>query len=343
MLKNRWYKFLIVSFFVSFFCSGFAVMQYKAKAPAIEGEKSNSFYFVASENGIISKVDGTINKIIGKIHIEGNPEDIKVSEDGSILGVTLSKGEKENGFILFYNIKNNQLLKKIEVGKKPSSIEFTPNNRYALVTNTESNSISVIDTENYTVLQSIPTGKGPKGFCISKNGNYGYVANTKDNTVAVIDILNSRTIKKIKVGKHPIDTAVTYDGKSMFVTLDKEKAIAKVDLVTEKVRKIELEGEPTSMYIQPGDKYVFAPIKSEEIDRLLKINIDTKEIEERLEIGKGHHNIDGSSDNKFIYVTNSDENTVSIIDKEENGTISRLNVDKGPKVIEYKSIENNKK
>jgi DNA-binding beta-propeller fold protein YncE len=49
-----------------------------------------------------------------------------------------------------------------------------------------------------------------------------------------------------------------------------------------------------------------------------KINIKTKKVVATIETGKGAHGVVTSPDHKYVFVTNMFENTVSVIDKEQN-------------------------
>ncbi len=54
-----------------------------------------------------------------------------------------------------------------------------------------------------------------------------------------------------------------------------------------------------------------------------------------IETGKGAHGVVTSTDNIRIYVTNMFDNTVSVIDNQENKVISQVNVGATPNGISY--------
>ena len=244
-----------------------------------------------------------------------------------------------NGSALFYDIDTGTLIKKVEVGEHPAQIVFSQDGKYVLVANNEDNNISVIDAKTYKVINNISVGKGPHGFRISNDSKFAYIANMGEETVSVVDIKNNKEIKKIKVGKTPITTGITSDGNILLVTINGENSLAIVDLATDKVEKIAVGVGPAQVYIQPDDKYAFVANQGTEespSNTVLKIEIATKKVVATIETGKGAHGVVTSPDNKFVYVTNMYDNTVSVIDNATNKVVEIVAVDETPNGISYK-------
>jgi YVTN family beta-propeller protein len=66
-----------------------------------------------------------------------------------------------------YDLITNKLSAKISVGKCPNWFAFTNDGKYIAVTNSESNSVSIIDAKTQKVLSEVPVGKGPKRIDIA--------------------------------------------------------------------------------------------------------------------------------------------------------------------------------
>jgi YVTN family beta-propeller protein len=63
------------------------------------------------------------------------------------------------------------------------------------------------------------------------------------------------------------------------------------------------------------------------------VDITTKSVTATIETGKGSHGVVTSSDNKYAYVTNMFENTVSVIDLAAKKVVKTLEVGKVPNGI----------
>jgi YVTN family beta-propeller protein len=304
--------------------------------------EEGNFIFTANEGGSINKIDSTSNQVINTIKVEGAVHNVQVSPDGTILGATVvpSGGHGEHndhsestGKALFYDTNTDELIKEVEVGNHPAHIVFTENGKYALVTNNEDNTVSVIDLKDYNVIQTISTGKGPHGFRISSDSQFAYVANMGEDSVSVIDLENMGEEKKIVVGSTPVTTAITSDGKTLLATLHTENSVVIVDLESGETTKVPVGKGPAQVYIRSDNQFAFIANQGSEdtpSNSISKIDLATKKVVATIETGSGAHGVVTSPDNQFVYVTNMFENTVSVIDNTQNKVIETILVDKIP-------------
>ncbi|MBB6284943.1 YVTN family beta-propeller repeat protein [Geobacillus subterraneus] len=307
-------------------------------------EAKNDYYFTANEGGSISKIDVKTNEVVATINVDGAVHNVQVSPDGNILGATLvpemhhghDQSMDMKGLALFYNTETNELIKKVKVGRHPAHIVFTENGKYALVTNNEDDDVSVIDMGSYSVIQTIPTGKGPHGFRISKDSQYAYVANMGEDSVSVLNLKTMKEEKKIKAGSTPVTTGITSDGKTLVVTLNAENALAIVDVTSGKVEKVPVGQGPAQVYVDPNDTFAYVAnqgTKETPSHSVSKVNIKTKQVVATIETGDGAHGVVTSPDGKYVFVTNMFDNTVSVIDQEQNKAIQTVQVGEMPNGI----------
>ncbi len=103
-----------------------------------------------------------------------------IASDGSVSVVDLAAGKE---------------LRQIQVGLHPSGIVATPSGRHVLVANSNSDTISVIDTIHDEVIETISTrpaekllfGSGPNALAVSPDGKTAYVSNGTNNAVGVVE------------------------------------------------------------------------------------------------------------------------------------------------------------
>src|SRR6185369_9815241 len=72
-----------------------------------------------------------------------------------------------------------------------SSLQGAP---LAYITNTGTNTISIIDTETDTVVNTVTVGTSPNGVTINSQGTLLYVGYQSLNTIAVIDIATNQIL-----------------------------------------------------------------------------------------------------------------------------------------------------
>ena len=74
---------------------------------------------------------------------------------------------------------------------------------FAYITNTNSNSVSVIDTATNTVVTTVPVGFAPLGVAVNPTGTQVYVANYSPSNVSVIDTATNTVAATVAVGALP--------------------------------------------------------------------------------------------------------------------------------------------
>ena len=94
----------------------------------------------------------------------------------------------------------------IPVGLQPQGLAISPDAKQLYVANSNSNSVSVINTTTAppSTVVMIPVGAGPFGAAVTPDGKHAYVTNQAPNTVTVIDFL----VTTIPVGSNPTGVGI---------------------------------------------------------------------------------------------------------------------------------------
>jgi YVTN family beta-propeller protein len=119
----------------------------------------------------------------------------------------------------------------ISVGSKPNSIAFGLGNIY--VTNSGSNTISVIDGKTNKVVATIPVGTSPHDIIGSMLGKL-YVTNSGSDNVSVIDGKTNKVVATIPVSHFPRGIAVADNG-FIYTTNSGSDNVSVIDGKTNKV------------------------------------------------------------------------------------------------------------
>jgi len=113
----------------------------------------------------------------------------------------------------------------------------------AYVTNTDCDTVAVIDTVTNTVVATIPVGDGPFGVAITPDGTRAYVANL-GGTVSVIDTVTNTVIATVPVGGSPRGVAITPDGARVYIANQSSNSLSVIDTGTNTVVDTVLVGLP---------------------------------------------------------------------------------------------------
>jgi YVTN family beta-propeller protein len=82
----------------------------------------------------------------------------------------------------------------------------------AVVANSGSNTISILDIVNSAVLSNVTVGNQPVALAVSSNGNTAYVANYTDGMVTEVNLGTDTPVTTIAVGGQPTSVALTAAG-----------------------------------------------------------------------------------------------------------------------------------
>lgn len=100
---------------------------------------------------------------------------------------------------------------------------------YAYITNSNSDTVSVIDTATNTVIETVNVEERPYGVAVTPDGKRVYVANRDSDSVSVIDTTTNKVTKTIDTADDPHGIAVAPDGKRVYVTHYDSSIVSVID------------------------------------------------------------------------------------------------------------------
>lgn len=152
--------------------------------------------------------------------------------------------------------------------------------------------------------------------------SYFILVMNRDATISVIDpIIGISGITKLYTQillKRPGgDWARSADNKRMYVSMPQVDEVAVVDTETFKVAGYLPAGnKPLRVVLQKDEKYLWAAgsgLKSE-VTSVVAIDLVSGEKAVEIPIGGGHHEIIISDDDRYVFASNREEGTISVID-----------------------------
>jgi YVTN family beta-propeller protein len=111
-------------------------------------------------------IDPRARRIVKEYDIKGKaPHLVKLANDR----VWAYTSNTDTGTVSAVDLETGEV-QVIPIGERPQGMAFSPDNRRLYVTNLNSDSISVIDTQSKTRIGEIPTGKGPVRIRVTPDG-----------------------------------------------------------------------------------------------------------------------------------------------------------------------------
>jgi len=226
------------------------------------------------------------------------------------------------GNVAIVNTSTMALVSAITSGTtNPYGVAATPDGSEVWVTESGTNTVSVIPTTGSTpnkISGTVVVGIYPHGIAIAPDGKTAYVANTGPNTgrggsqtVSVIDVASRTVTGTVRVGEAPQVVTISPDGSLAFVSC--ADGVYVITTSSGSVRKVpERVRNPHGVAVTPDGTHVY--ITDSVQDKIVVVNASSLRTMARIRVGKTPWNTAFDAQGSRAYVTNANDNTVSVID-----------------------------
>jgi YVTN family beta-propeller protein len=166
---------------------------------------------------------------------------------------------------------------------------------------------------------------------LSLNAYYVIVMN-QDATLTVVDPLfgfgNTKLLALIPLKSPAEDWALTEDQNRLFVSQPGSHTVSAIDTASWKVvRNIDVRAAPSRIGLQPDNQYLWVAVAG----GVTAISTSGLRMVARIPTGAGDHDLAFSSDSHFLFVTNREAGSVSVIDVRK--LVKKGDVVSGPQPI----------
>jgi YVTN family beta-propeller protein len=199
------------------------------------------------------------------------------------------------------------------------------------VTNTKSNSVSIIDTNTFEVVGTIALGPGkPNRIVFHPDGKIAWVVYDKSRDLGVIDAEARKLVRRVKIGGNPYNLAFTPDGRYLYV-LDWASETSTDEVIVYDLRAERIEGRvEVSTWPAHGvfsrDGRLFY-VSGESAGDVTVIDTAKREIVGRVVHGGGDAmGLALRADGRILYAAAGENKTVLKIDTATNKVIGSIAV-----------------
>ena len=211
---------------------------------------------------------------------------------GSEPGDSCADSGWDNSYLYRVDTESLEIDQVIEVGAVPKFLAVTPDDQYVLVTNWCSYDLSIVDTQFGREIARIDIGRHPRGVAITSDSSTAYVTEMGGSNIAIIPL---DQIERPEIAPIPPSGYQAVLGEWG------------VDL---EIDWIEGVGRgPRSIVLSPDNKFLYATLNGE--GRVIKIDLETNEVIERVSTGAAPRSMAMSTDGSTLYVVNYNSDTMS--------------------------------
>ncbi len=319
-----------------------------AAAPIGDG----GFVYTANEgDNSLSRIDLSTGEVL-TVPTAVTPHNVQITPDGETLlavgtetmmmdGNEGGHDGEAKGILLVYKADDLSAgpSAQIEVGEHPGHVIADKEGKRAFVSNSEDDTVTVVDLATESVVGTIPTGNFPHGMRMNPAGDVIYVANVESGSVSVLDPVELREIEQIAVGKAPVQVGFTPDGKRAFVSLRDDDSVAAIDPAARSVlERIAVGDGPIQVYATPDNAFVLVAnqgTEQEPSDTVSVIEVATDRVIQTIRTGAGAHGVVINDKGQLAFITNIVDGTVSVIGIASWNVIATIPVGAGPNGVTF--------
>lgn len=247
------------------------------------------------------------------------------SNDNSDLLYTVNSYDNS---VFQLSLPNMEVKNIVYVGSYPTHIKSVKGN--LLITNSDSNSISVIDEESFSLIENIQVGEKPHDIVYDDKRGIVYVANSNGYSISAIDLKTAK-IGKLRLCTHPLHLSIEND--TMYILSSQTNGmccsyISVFDLLNfREIKRIPIDGVIVDMSVIKNQNVIFT--SNIEDGYLYKIDINNEDNISKFFIGGMPNNIkwDGG---RTLYITDIMRNLVILFDINKEKIIKRIKVGNEP-------------
>ncbi len=219
------------------------------------------------------------------------------------------------------------------LGDLPLNIAVSSSKKLMAVTNNgqSTQSIQLINVASGKILDNITVAKSWFGLKFSADEKFLYASGGNDNWIIKYAIKNNKLFLQdnLKLGKKWPEkispTGIDIDDKRnlLYVVTKENNSLYILDLKTKKaVGKYQLDGEAYTCLLSPGKNELY--ISCWGCDKLIVFNTTTRTISQKINVGDNPNDICSTENGRYLYVANSNDNSVSVIDVPSKKVIETL-------------------
>ena len=193
----------------------------------------------------------------------------------------------DTSFLSRINLSTYAIDAVYPVGSVPKVVQVTPDNKYILVSNWCSYTLSVISVAEQKVVKSIKIGRYPRGIVVTKDSAFAYVAEMGGNRLHKIDLATFEQTY-IPIGSNPRALVLSPDNKTLYATLNLSGQIAAWDLVANKsigkakigqaARSLDISSDGTALFATNFKSGTVSKVRTSDLKVLQTIKVCSEPI-----------------------------------------------------------------
>ena len=291
-----------------------------------------SVYVANTNSNTVSVINTATNNVVATVSVGNGPVSVAITPDGGTVYVT-----NLDGTVSVISTATNAVVTTLALGSGAPAVgvAVSPDGTKAFVGNTTANTVSVINTTTNTIVATVPAGTDPSGVVFSPSGALAYVVN--DQAVSVVDTNTNAVTTTIPVpagngATNGPGVAITPNGAFVYVSGGEGNASV-VNTVSNTVTgTVSTDGNMRGaalglLAFLPSGAFGYGPDGG--LGTVAVFDTTNTEVG-TVQVGNNPFGVAITPNGKLAYVTNSSDDTVSVINTAANVVFKTIPVGARP-------------
>ena len=301
---------------------------------------------------VLNKTDDTVDifssgsgQKLGSVKVGTHPHEVAISPDGSTAYVSIygtgvyGKNPQPNNKIAVINLKTKMAEGEIDVSpfKSPHGLAVDPKGMLWVTCENDA-SVIVIDPKQKKIVGSIATGtNGTHWIALLPDGSKAYTSNKETTKISVINTASRKVVKEIFVPRGVEGIGVSPDGKRLYAGDFREPVLWVIDTAKDEViKEVALKNQPGRVRVTPDNRKILITNYRPNTNTTVEVvDVASLTSEKLVQAGKAPMGITFSANGEWAFISNSGENTVSVINLKTMEVARTVTVGNGPDGIAY--------
>src|SRR5215216_1600787 len=216
-------------------------------------------------------------KVLTYIDAGTSPTRITTQPDQHYIWIA-NDGDKKEGGVTVIDPLTLKVVATIATGPGAHDVVLSSDNRFAFVSNRESETVSVVDVQKLQKVNDIKVGPGPASMALSELSKAIYVTSELDGSVAVIDQKSPQVIARMKTKPGARSIRFAPGGRYGFVLNTKESTINIFDAASNQMlHEVKVGKAPDQIMF--SDTFAFVRSLDTETVAMLRLGTIAKEVD----------------------------------------------------------------
>jgi len=193
----------------------------------------------------------------------------------------------DSSFLSRIDLASKEIDAVYPVGSVPKVVKVTPDNKYVLVSNWCSYTLSVISVAEQKVVRNIKIGRYPRGIVVTNDSAFAYVAEMGGNRLHRIN-LSTFEQTYIPIGSNPRALVLSPDNKTLYATLNVSGQVIAWDLVADKslgkakvgqaARSLDISSDGTALFVTSFKSGTISKVRTSDLKVLQTLKVCSEPI-----------------------------------------------------------------